>query len=223
MSEQRLQLPLGFAPLTAMSEADLVATEGNQEAMAWLQRWPQWPAHGLVLYGPMGSGKTHLAHIWAQRAQAAFLPEPALGQGKQLVLEDAGRFIGNKDAEEMLFHLLNELKGEQGHILITAQEPPAQWNIGLPDLRSRMLALPTAHIDPPDDAALTAVIGKLFADRQIRVPAEVVDYLVRRIERSYASAHAVVVACDAAALATGKAVTMPLAREVLARCSEIVT
>ena len=98
-----------------------------------------------------------------------------------------------------------------------------RWNVQLPDLRSRLLALPTAHIDQPDDAALTAVIGKLFADRQIRVTADVVDYLVRRIERSFASAHAAVAACDAAALATGKAITLPLVREVLARGSEIVT
>ncbi len=220
---KRIQLPLGFTPLSDMSEADFVITEGNQEALAWLQRWPEWPAHGLVLYGPKGSGKTHLAHIWAQRAGAGFIEQPTLDKGNLLVLEDAERLVGDAAAEEMLFHLLNQLKGEQGHILITAQQAPVRWDVKLPDLRSRLLALPTAHIDPPDDAALTAVMGKLFADRQIRVPAEVIDYLVRRIERSFAAAHAAVVACDAAALATGKAITLPLVREVLARGSEIVT
>ncbi len=222
MSE-RIQLPLGFTPLSAMSEADLVPTDANQEALAWLQKWPEWPAHGLVLYGPKGSGKTHLAHIWAQRAGAVFIAEPNLEAGDRLVLEDAERLMGNAAAEEMLFHLLNQTKANGGSLLLTAQHAPVRWNVQLPDLRSRLLALPTAHIDQPDDAALTAVIGKLFADRQIRVTADVVDYLVRRIERSFASAHAAVAACDAAALATGKAITLPLVREVLARGSEIVT
>lgn len=220
---KRVQLPLGFTPLSAMGADDFVTTAGNEEALAWLGRWPEWGAHGLVLYGPKGSGKTHLAHIWAQRAGAAFVAQPALDMGARLVLEDAERFMGDSAAEEMLFHLLNQLKGEGGHMLLTAQSAPIRWNIRLPDLRSRLLALPTAHIDPPDDAALTAVIAKLFADRQIRVPADVTDYLVRRIERSFAAAYAAVVACDAAALATGKAVTLPLVREVLARNAEIVT
>lgn len=220
---QRVQLPLGFTPASSMSEADFVPTEGNQEALAWLQSWPEWPAQGLILYGPKGSGKTHLAHIWAQRSHAVFIEQPVLNQGARLVLEGAEQLAGSAEAEEMLFHLLNQLKSQNGSILLTAETAPITWNIALPDLRSRLLALPTAHIDPPDDAALGAVIAKLFADRQIRVPADVVDYLVRRIERSYTSAFAAVAACDAAALATGKAVTLPLAREVLARCSEIVT
>lgn len=220
MSE-RAQLPLGFAPLSALAAADFVPTEANAEALAWVEKWPDWPAHGLVLYGPKGSGKTHLAHIWAQKAGAAFITAPTLDKGARLVLEDVGQLTA--EGEEMLFHLLNQLKGEGGFILLTAPTPPAQWNIKLPDLRSRLLALPVAQIHEPDDAALAAVMGKLFADRQIRVPAEVIEYLVRRIERSFAAAQAAVLACDAAALATGRAITLPLAREVLARNSEIAS
>ena len=221
MSE-RVQLPLGFVPESAMGEADLVPTSGNEEALAWLQRWPQWPAQALVLYGPQGSGKTHLAHIWAQRAHAVFIEAPVLNKGARLVLEDAQRLCGNPQAEEMFFHLLNQLKAEGGFMLITAHQAPVQWRVDLPDLRSRLLALPTAHIDPPDDAALMAVLIKLFSDRQLRVPPEVIEYLVRRIERSFSSAHSVVAACDAAALATGRAITLPFVREVLARGQEIL-
>jgi chromosomal replication initiation ATPase DnaA len=220
MSDPRLQMPLGFAAPAAMGEADFVTTEGNREALAWLQRWPDWPSHGLVLYGPKGSGKTHLAHIWAQLADAEFLTAPTQDKGPRVVLEDAERFMSDNAYEEVMFHLLNQLSGRGGHILITANRAPVLWPIKLPDLRSRLLALPAAHIDPPDDAALLAVMGKLFADRQLRVPAEVIDYLVRRIERSYVAAHAAVVALDAAALATGRPVTLPLAREVLARNAE---
>lgn len=217
----RVQLPLGFAPLSALTAADFVPTDANAEALAWIEKWPEWPAHGLVLYGPRGSGKTHLAHIWAQRAGAAFITAPVLDMGARLVFDNVGQLTGEN--EEMLFHLLNQLKGEGGAILLTAPNPPVQWNVKLPDLRSRLLALPAVQIHEPDDAALAAVMGKLFADRQIRVPAEVIEYLVRRIERSFAAAQAVVLACDAAALATGRAITLPLAREVLARNSEIAS
>lgn len=220
---ERVQLPLGFSPLSAMTEADFVPTEGNQEALAWINRWPEWPAHGLILYGPKDSGKTHLAHIWAAKTGAQFIAQPSLDMGDRLVIEDADKAIVGSIAEEMMFHLLNQLKDRGGHILLTATQAPVRWTIPLPDLRSRLLALPTAHIDPPDDAALFAVISKLFADRQIRVTADIVDYLVRRIERSYAAAMAAVAACDAAALATGRAITLPLVREVLARNCEIPT
>lgn len=221
MSDPRLQIPLGFTPAEAMGAEDFVTTDGNAEALAWLQKWPDWPSHGLVLYGPRGSGKTHLAHIWAGQAQAAFMTEPEIDVGPRLVLEDVERFIGDGGYEEALFHLLNSTASRKGHILFTATQAPVLWPVKLPDLRSRLLALPTAHINPPDDVALMAVMSKLFADRQLRVPAEVIDYLVRRIERSYVAAHAAVVALDAAALATGRPVTLPLAREVLARGAEL--
>jgi chromosomal replication initiation ATPase DnaA len=211
------QLPLGFVPQSALGEADFVETEGNREALAWLHKWPHWPSHGLVLYGPKGSGKTHLAHIWAARAGAEFLTAPTHDKGTRVVLEDAERFMGDSAYEELLFHLLNSLSSRKGHILFTAVQAPVLWPIKLPDLRSRLLALPTAHIAPPDDGALQAVMSKLFADRQLRVGADVIDYLVRRIERSYVAVHAAVSRLDAAALASGRAVTLPFARDVLGR------
>lgn len=219
MSE-KVQLPLGFTPSASLGEADFVETEGNAEALAFLRQWPAWPSHALVLYGDKGSGKTHLAHIWAQKAGAVFIPSPVLDQGERLVLEDADRLMGHAEAEEALFHLLNHLSASKGSLLITANTPPALWPVKLPDLRSRLQALPTVHLDAPDDAALAALMAKLFADRQLLVGQDVIDYLVRRIERSSSAAHAAVAACDAAALATGRAVTLPLAREVLARITE---
>ncbi len=219
----RIQLPLGITSTApAMGEADFVVTDNNREAFAWLTtQWPDWPAHGLILRGPKGSGKTHLAQIWAHRSNAEFLTAPTLSGGSRLVLEGIERFFGDPAAEELLFHLLNQLAAHKGHLLFTAETAPVLWPVQLPDLRSRLLALPVAAIDAPDDAALLIVISKLFSDRQLRVPADVIDYLVRRIERSYASAHAAVVACDAAALATGRAITLPLVREVLARGVEL--
>ena len=199
-----------------MGEADFVPTESNQEALAWVKHWPQWPSHGLVLYGAAGSGKTHLAHIWAQRVQGVFMQDPADATlCARLVLDNIEPFLGHKEHEEALFHRLNRLAAQGGHILITAQCAPVLWAVQLPDLRSRLMALPTAHIAPPDDQALMVVIIKLFADRQLRVSMDVVDYLVRRIERSFSAAFMVVDACDKAALASGRGITLPLVREVL--------
>lgn len=217
------QLPLGFTSPAAMGEGDFIPAETNKEALAWVNRWPEWPAHGLILIGPAGSGKTHLAHIWSARAKAAFATSLDLPAEPRLVLEDADRWITGPNCEEKLFHLLNHIAANKGYLLITASDVPSQWAVKLPDLRSRLLALPATHIEAPDDATLIALMGKLFSDRQLQVNAEVLDYLVRRIERSYSAAAGVVVALDAASLATNRAVTLPLAREVLARMDEMPT
>lgn len=215
------QLPLGFNPQPALTADDFIPTPANEAALAWLNRWPDWPSYGLVLVGPRGSGKTHLAHIWAHKADARLATSLDLVLPPRLVIEDACRWPEEAATEEKFFHLLNHIAGNKGALLITATTPPAQWKIKLPDLRSRLLALPLVTIDGPDDTALVALMGKLFADRQLHVSPDVLDYLVRRIERSYAAAAGVVAALDAAALATGRAVTLPLAREVLARIEEM--
>ena len=206
-----------------MGEEDFIPFPGNQEAYAWITHWPQWPSHGLVLHGAQGSGKTHLAHIWSRRATAQVFTAPAIPtteaipQSASIVLENADTLAGNREQEETLFHLLNTISAQQGKasILLTAQRAPVLWPLVIPDLRSRLLALPTAQISQPDDKTLAALIGKLFADRQIRVPAEVISYLVRLLERSYSAALNAVTCLDEAALTRKQAITLPLARTVL--------
>lgn len=213
------QLSLGLALPISWAREDFLVVPGNEAALGWLDRWPDWPNNALALHGNAGTGKTHLAHIWAaQVPQAQVIGADALTAStvdqlaqRPLALDDADR-VGDPVA---LFHLVNLMR-ERGHsLLLTGSSPPAQWPYALPDLMSRLKAMPAQGIEEPDDALLAAVLVKLFADRQLNVGEDVVKYLVARIERSCHAARHWVAALDAAALAQGRAVTVALTRKVL--------
>lgn len=214
-------LPLGHRP--SLGGEDFLVAPCNAEAVAWMDRWPDWPGPALALAGARASGKTHLAAVFAARTGARLLAPGALAasgaeraEGRApLILDDADAIAGDARAERALFHLLNHLAGERGRLLLTGAQPPARWGVGLRDLASRLNALPVAAIGAPDDALLGALLVKLFADRQLQVGAEVVAFLTPRMERSFAAARALVDALDARALAGKRAVTVALAREVL--------
>jgi chromosomal replication initiation ATPase DnaA len=188
--------------------------------LALIERWPDWPDRTVLLVGPEGSGKSHLAAIWAQSSGARFIAARALAGADlpaalatgALVLEDLaeGRFD-----ERALFHLLNLGREERAFILITARTAPAGWRIEVRDVASRLRALPLVALTPPDDVLLRAVVVKLFADRQLAVDEDLVAYLVTRIERSFAAARAAVDALDREALRLKRPVTRALAGELL--------
>ncbi len=218
MTAEQLALDLGHRP--ALGKEDFLVAASNAEAVAWLDRWPDWPAHALALYGPAGCGKSHLAQVWRAASGAALIQARALGAGDvprlappggALVVEDAGAGVD----EAALLHLYNLLGEQRGFLLLTGREPPARWRVDLADLRSRLKTMPAVAIGAPDDALMGALLVKMFADRQVRVEPEVVSYLVARIERSFEGARAAVSALDRAALARRRRVTVPLAREVL--------
>jgi len=218
------QLPLDLGHLPALGREDFLVAPSNEAAVKWLERWPDWPRPAFALHGPPGSGKTHLAHVFTTRARAAGIIttfiEPTIldiatvpgrvGEARAVVVDGA-----NQAPEQALLHLHNLVAERCGHLLIVAAEPPSRWPIALADLRSRLLAAPAVVVNAPDDALLSAVLVKLFADRQVTVAADVIGYLVTRIERSFAAARAAVAALDAAALAEKHAITAPFARRVL--------
>jgi chromosomal replication initiation ATPase DnaA len=219
------QLPLELPVSAGYGPEDYITGAANEQAVTWIERWPAWSAPGLVLIGPKRSGKTHAAMIWARRANAAVIdaallvgahPPAILGDRRALVVEDVDRGVD----ERTLLHLYNLIVQHGGHILLTAAQRPADWRLALPDLRSRIMALPTATLAAPDDQLLERLLLKLFSDRQLMVSPEVISYLVKRIERSFAAATAVVGALDRAALAAGRAVTIALARRVLDETAE---
>ncbi len=214
------QLPLDLPHRPALSMEDFLVADCNRAAVACIDRWPDWPGPLAVIFGPEGSGKTHLAHVWQAKSRAQRIADMrgvdagALAPGFALVIEDLHPPL-DSGQERSLFHLYN-LAGESGgSLLVTSREPPSRWNITLPDLASRLAAAPQAAIGAPDDALLAAVIVKLFADRQVKIAEDVVTYLLARIERSFAAARAVVDAIDRAALASGRKVSVALARAVL--------
>jgi DnaA regulatory inactivator Hda len=222
------QLPLGLPHRPALGREDFLVADANRTAVAWIDLWPRWPQPALVLHGPAGSGKTHLAQVWrhtsgAAEAHAGRLlaadPPDLLGDGTVLLLDDAERVVQQAQdravVERRLLHLYNIVRERGGHLLLTARRAPARWAVRLPDLRSRLQAATCAELGAPDDQLIQAVLIKLFADRQLRVSPEVVRFLLLRMERSFAEAERIVDALDAASLAARKEITVPLARQVL--------
>ncbi len=218
----QLTFDLALPPPTYARE-DFVVADGNREALAWIDRWPDWPAPALALSGPEGSGKTHLGRIWAARASAKLLEGSDL-DGKSVAdlsdLAQASPAIlidkAERAPERALFHLYNLMREQRGFLLLLSPEPPARWHIALPDLASRLRAAPAVAVAPPDDELLGSIILKQLADRQLHAGAGVVQYLVQHMERSADAARRVVAALDRKALAERREIDRRLAADVLA-------
>lgn len=222
-SPEQIALPLPQARSAATGRADFFASAANATALAAVEGWRDWPQGKLVLTGPPGAGKSHLARIWAAETAAAMIPAadlaganlPALTARTCVALDDAQRVAGDAEAERALFHLHNMLAATGGHLLLTAPEAPNRWPVALPDLASRLQAVPVARLERPDDALLSAVLVKLFADRQLHVAPAVIAYLATRIDRSLAAAAAVVAAVDRRSMTAHREITRAFAAEVL--------
>lgn len=218
----QLTFDLALPPPTYARE-DFVVADGNREALAWIDRWPDWPAPALSLSGPTGCGKTHLGRIWAVQSGAVAMEGTDL-DGKSVAdlteLSAASPAIVIEDAqrapERALFHLYNLMRERRGSLLLISPEPPARWAIALPDLASRLRAAPAVAVAPPDDELLGSIILKQLADRQLHAGAGVVQYLVSRMERSAEAARRVVAALDRRALAERREIDRRLATDVLA-------
>jgi chromosomal replication initiation ATPase DnaA len=218
------QLPFDFVHRPDFSADAFIVAASNMAAHSWVGRWPDWPAPGLAVHGPAGSGKSHLGAIWQGRSDAATIeptaldPErvPILLGGARAALIDWSAEIALSDpGERALVHLYNLLAEQGGHLLLLARTPPARWPIRLADLRSRLAALPAVRIDPPDDALLRALFAKLLADRQLDAAPDAIAYLMARMERSFVAVQSLVADLDRRALAAGRRITIALARETL--------
>ena len=219
MAEPPRQLPLALPVATAHGREDYVVAEANHAAFD-LVTADRWPSDVLLLVGPEGAGKTHLATLFAQATGARVIAADDLGAhdpleiaGRAVVVEDAGQGLD----ERALFHLLNAVRQQGGRCLITSRRPLVAWEIGLADLVSRLRAATPVELGLPDDRLLEAVLAKLFGDRQTTVDPAVVAYLSRRMERSFSAAVHLVGALDREALAAKGPITRALAATVLAR------
>jgi len=212
------QLALALDHHESFARHDFLEGSSNAAALALIERWPDWPTRMVAMVGPQGSGKSHLAAIWAARSGARCLSARELDEASvrsalatgALVIEN----VGDPLDEVALFHLLNLAHEEGAYVLLTARAAPAEWPIALRDLASRLRALPVVRLTAPDDRLLRAVLVKLFADRQLAVDEGLISYLTTRIERSFAGAGAAVAALDREALRQQRPVTRALAGEV---------
>jgi len=192
-------LPLEYR--SADGEADFYISEANAAAVAMLDRRPDWPSRTLIVVGPEGAGKSHLLRLFAGRYPGAVR-----------IFDDADAPGRDEDA---MFHAWNAAQADGPALLVAARTPPGEWRVRLPDLASRLGAAGVVHIDTPDDALLAEIVAKSFRERGLRVSPIVIEYMIQRIERSFAAAASAVAAIDAAALAGQRAVTVPLVRAAL--------
>lgn len=216
------QLILPFEPPSAFDEKDFIVSSSNEEAYLWIMRWPDWPHRCLTIYGDEGCGKTHLSHIWRLKTNAKYLKssdfndvdlESLLEEPALFILDDA-HLVGKG---EKLFHVYNHILSSEGSLLLLSRTPPAHWNVSLPDLRSRLNAIPAIKILPPDEMLLFKVIQKRFNDLQLKVDEEVIRFLLKHIERSFESVHEWIETLNSAALIHNRRITIPLVRESLSK------
>jgi chromosomal replication initiation ATPase DnaA len=218
MSIRPRQLALALDHAENYAREDFLSGPCNEGPLQLIDCWPDWPANAIALVGPEGSGKTHLAMMWASAAGARVISGHALGEAElpsalatgALVVEDAA----TRTDDRALFHLINLAREEKASLLFTARTPPVTWAVAIPDLASRLRALPVVTLQTPDDAMLRALVVKLAGDRQLALDESVVGYLSTRIERSFAAARAAVIALDKEALRQRRPATRALAAEL---------
>ncbi len=216
------QLVLNLPHREALGAEDFFVSQSNASAVDLIDAWPNWPHSAAVVVGPHGCGKSHLAHVWQLRSGAQVLKAsgvieaniPTLEERQAVVVEDIDLGLGD---ERALFHILNLARETQFSVLVTARRPPGELKITLPDLRSRLRALPVVLIAMPDQSLLKAVLVKLFGDRQLAIEPHIINYLSTRMERSLEAANQLVQAVDDLALAKKSPITRGLAAQALAR------
>lgn len=216
------QLNLTLPMRTALGRDDFFVSPANAMALALVESWPDWAGGKLVLSGPHGAGKTHLTHVWAALSGARIVAATALSEATipdlatgPVAVEDVPDIASDPSAQTALFHLHNLVLAEGHSLLMTGEGEPKHWGLTLPDLKSRMQGTTTATLEQPDDMLLTVVMAKLFNDRQLTPHPDTIPYLVRQMDRSFATAQALVEALDRVSLSEKRPITRSLAKRVV--------
>jgi len=208
-----------FASQPSYHAADFIRGEANSEALSWMERWPDWPYSIILLHGPSRSGKTHLCHLFAARTGASFIDPARIGKSPAdqiLTGNHAWVLDGLEGVDEAgLAQLINHARARGDYLLITATQSAHSHPFRLPDLSSRLKALPAVALGSPDEALLSGVLAKSFADLQLRIAPEVLSYAINQLERSYEAVAHFAKVIDELSLTRGRAITIPLVKEAL--------
>lgn len=195
-------------------------SKSNEDAIAMIQRWPRWEGRVQLIYGPSGSGRTHIAHLWRNESRASFVDDSVLkldfleeyiAQNPFLIIDNADRITNFQG----LFHLYNLIQEHQGYLLLTAETPPKYWHIDLPDLASRLQSIQATELLAPDDGLIKALLVKRFSDAQMKVPENVIAFIVKHIHRSYESIQGTTTLLAQKSLEFRRNLTLPLVKEVM--------
>lgn len=219
-NEPSNQLPLSLSLEPSIAREDLIESDANLLAIDLVDHWPNWPSQFVIFAGPVGSGKTHMAKVWAEKANASIFSFDQLVEyassidfSQNLVLED----VTSKNIDEdILFHCFNAVKANGSFLVITSREFPNAWQLELADLKSRLRTAHIVELQEPDDILLSRILVKLFSDRQITVEPNLIEYLVTRMERSLGAAGEIVAWLDSEALARRSKINRSLAAKALA-------
>ena len=218
------QIPLDFPVRAAFAREDFMLGESNQDAVQWIDQWPEWPAPALFLTGPAASGKSHLAAVWQSKSKAATInPEELIKSdaehlaslGQHIMIDGIDPWLGDREAETTLFHLYNIFKEEGRTMLLTGRAAPSHIDFAIADLASRLRAAPCTTIKSPDDTLLQNITVKMFADRQIQISEDILNYLTPRMERSFKFISDIVAKSDELALSKHRPITIPIIRDAL--------
>ena len=227
-NDKKKQYLLKFSPQTYLGEDDFFVTACNELAYKTIKLWPYWQHFALCIYGPKSCGKSHLAHIWINRVQKS-LSKPVdipIIQASHINMKNFSKFINSYNYlvidnieklanEEAIFHLYNAYNTSNRFILFTSEQPISKLPIKLPDLRSRLNTIPSAKIELPDDEMLTALIAKLFNDRQIIISQEILEYILKHTERSFEYISRLINEIDDISWTYNRAVTIPIVRDAI--------
>ncbi|UTW53889.1 DnaA ATPase domain-containing protein [Kordiimonas sp. SCSIO 12610] len=213
-----MQIPFTLDHATSFALEDFIVSPTNQLAYDIVKAWPDWPYHITALVGPEACGKTHLAHGWAKLSGAvvyegAAFPDVTIDPELSHIVID--NIAADAFDENKLFHLINWTKENQTSVLLTCRYEPTRWDIKLPDLRSRLSLIQVANINAPDDQLLMILLYKMFSDRQLTVDLSVINFIVPRMERSFAAVRELVIAMDAKALSRKTGISIKIAKECL--------
>ncbi len=222
------QIAFNFAPHPYLGREDFMVAKCNFEAVQTVDSWPEWPFFAVCLYGPSGCGKTHLSRIFSDRVSVLThfpykipsikaqnltmeMPFELFARHRCLIIED----LDNQINQEAMFHLYNLYRNEGGNILFTSTQAPARWAFSLADLQSRLNIVPAIAIDEPDDELLSALIVKLFSDRQLMISPELVNYMVKNMQRSFTYCNKLVAEIDQISLMRKRAISLPIIKEAI--------